>query len=173
MVGAERLLESLIRDELVDAGLDADPTQERALLAELAPLLRAFRRSALIGLGRPKSRLILINGVAGIYAQPDYWDGQHRFFEMKSYRAIPPRDAVRLQLELFQVAFPGFEAILVCYDRHAPVVEEERLTMEAMTPERTAELLDVAGRIVLEHGVERVLEYVDSPITGYNLTGFP
>lgn len=169
MAAAERHLAELVDLEIHEAGLGPGPELREPMLAELRPLLRAFRKSPLLGLPRPRSRLVLINERVGVYAQPDYWDGRRRFFEVKSFRAIPPREDIRLQLELFQLAFPGLEAVLACFDRHAAPVVEERWIPAPITPDRTRSVLAEAERVASEHGVVRVLEYVDNPIVRYSV----
>ncbi|HEV2519772.1 MAG TPA: hypothetical protein VGX00_04020 [Thermoplasmata archaeon] len=136
---------------------------------EIEGVIRAFRGSVLFGLERPRSRLILIGEATGIYAQPDYWDRRHAFFEMKSYRAIPPPPDVALQMALFHLAFPGLRGSLVGFDRHADPVSVHLAEVPAPTPSERARLLRIAHRCALEIGVEKVLEYVDAPVVRYAL----
>lgn len=166
---AERVLD----DELAAAGFSL-PDEERAdLLASLEGVLRVFRRSDLAGLSRPRSRLILIGEEVGVYAQPDFWDGRSRFFELKTYLAVPPPPDVALQLALFQLAFPAFAAVLVAIDRHARPVT---LTQSEIPPLADAEarlLLRFAYETALAEGVPKVLEYVDGPKVSYAVPAGP
>jgi hypothetical protein len=136
-------------------------------------VLQAYRLSEIFGLARPRTRVIVIGGTVGVYAQPDYWDGRGRFFEMKSYRAIPPPPDVALQLRLFQLAFPQFEAVLVCIDRHARPVETTSAVIPPLTREETASALRLAFDVGWEFGHEKVLEYMEGPFTHYPLPAAP
>ena len=158
----------ILDEELADADLTLAPEPRRIVLAEIAGVLQAFRRSELFGLPRPRTRLIVIDGRAGVYAQPDYWDGRNRFFEMKSYRAIPLPPDVRLQLGLFQLAFPGFRAFLACFDRHVMPVTTLIEEIPSLTDDESRSILSLALRNCLEHGQPKVLEYIDSPRTHYS-----
>lgn len=155
--------------KLADADLHLTPADRAKQLEEIAGVLRAFRGSVVMGLSRPKSRMILINDQVGVYAQPDYWNARDRFYEMKSYYANPTPPDVRLQLQLFQCAFPGFRAFLACFDRHAmpvvPIIEE----VPPIEPDALGEVLRLAYRTGLAEGTEKVLEYVDNPIVRYSL----
>lgn len=167
MTSLHRSATELLRRELADADLSLPPSEWERHLSAILGVLQAFRRSEVMGLPRPRSRLILINERVGVYAQPDYWNGRDRFYEMKSYLARPLPPDVRLQLQLFQCAFPGFRAFLACFDRHAtPVVA----SIEELPPLETAtavEVLTLAYRTGLDHGVEKVLAYIDNPTVRY------
>jgi hypothetical protein len=155
--------------ELADADVQLDPAVRDRELAEISGVLQAFRRSEIMGLSRPRSRLILINERVGVYAQPDYWDGRDRFYEMKSYRASPMPPDVRLQVQLFQCAFPGFRAFLACFDRHAAPVTAVIEPIPPLEPSTTEEVLRLAYKTGLEKGTDKVLEYVDSPTVRYTV----
>ncbi|MCI4341369.1 MAG: hypothetical protein L3K11_03230 [Thermoplasmata archaeon] len=137
------------------------------MLEELAGSIRAFRQSELLGLRRPRSRLVLIGERAGYFAQPDFWDGRNRFFEMKSYRAVPPPPDVALQLQLFQLAYPKFVGILVCFDRHRSPVETVRFPVPELSASESDDLLRFAYRSAAEQGEEKVLEYLLQPVVRY------
>jgi hypothetical protein len=79
-----RLATETLDDELANAGVELTAEDRAVQLATIAGVVQAFRRSPLMGLTRPRSRLILINARVGVYAQPDYWDGRDRVYEMKS-----------------------------------------------------------------------------------------
>jgi hypothetical protein len=149
---------------LEEGGVDLTPADRATSLTEIFDVARAFRKSAIFGLPRPRSHLLLIGADVGIYAQPDYWDGKSRFYEMKSYLAIPPRPDIALQLRLFQLAFPGLEAILVCIDRHARPVATTSAVIPPPTETEAAEGLRRAVEVARSSGRERVLEYVDVPL---------
>lgn len=160
----------ILDEELTDADLQLSPEDRARVLAEISGTVQAFRRSELFGLPRPRTRMILINERAGVYAQPDYWDGRDRFFEMKSYRAEPVPPDVRLQLDLFRLAFPGFRAFLACFDRHAAPVTTHVGELPRLTREESEAVLTLALRTCTELGQEKVLEYVDSPIVRYTVS---
>ncbi|HTP54357.1 MAG TPA: hypothetical protein VML94_05295 [Thermoplasmata archaeon] len=159
--------ETLLDEEIETAGEDLSPELRAKTLTEIQGVLLAYRASPILGLPRPKSRLIVIGNEVGIYAQPDYWDGARRFFEMKSYLAIPPPPDVALQLRLFQLAFPGLESILICLDRHASPVTVRTLTLPPPTPEESALALRRAYDLAREHGEPKVLEYLEGPFVPY------
>jgi hypothetical protein len=163
------LAAEIFDEEIGDAGIELPPGERDRHLTAVAAVLQSFRRSELMGLARPRSRLILINGAVGVYAQPDFWDGRGKIYEMKSYHAVPTPPDIRLQVQLFQCAFPGFRTFLAWFDRHAdpvtPTVEE------VPPPEAPAveEVLRLAYRTGLEVGVDKVLEYMDSPTIPYSV----
>ncbi len=88
---------------------------------------------------------------------------------MKSYPAIPPPPDVALQLRLFRLAFPQFEAVLVCINRHVSPVETTSTVTPPLTEEETASALRLAYDIGSQFGQEKVLEYMEDPFTHYAL----
>jgi hypothetical protein len=167
--GMVQMATEIFDEELRDADLQIPaPDRDRHLVA-VSEVLQAFRRSELMGLPRPRSRLILINQRVGVYAQPDYWDARERFYEMKSYHAVPTPPDVALQLRLFQCAFPNFRAFLAWFDRHAVPVTTTIDEIPPMSTEEAQIVLRGALRTGLETGVEKVLEYIDSPVIPYAL----
>jgi hypothetical protein len=160
---------STLDEALDEAGVDLSAAEREATLTEMHEVAQAFRKSVLLGLPRPRSRLVLIGERVGVYAQPDYWDGRDRFYEMKSYLAVPLRPEVALQLRLFQLAFPGFTALLVCIDRHAHPVATTTATIPPPTLAETADALRLAAQVAETTGRDRVLQYVDAPIVRYGL----
>jgi len=165
--GIARLAESLLDEALEEAAVRLATTERERTLGQIQAVLRAYRRSEIAGLARPRTRIFLIDGKVGVYAQPDYWDGRARFFEMKSFRAIPPSPEVTLQLRLFQLAYPGFEAVLVCLDRHAVPAETTSTVFPSPTPEEEATVLRLAYDQGLQFGQEKVLEYLEGPFVHY------
>lgn len=169
IAAADRLAQTAFDEELAAATVAVDSETRELQIRQIRNALRAFRSSPLLGLARPKSRLIVINQRVGIYAQPDYWDGVDRFYEMKTYHADPTPPDVTLQLRVFQLAFPGFHALLAEIDRHAEAV---RAVIRPVPPLDDAEgerILRLAHDFALAHGQERVLEYIDSPVVRYSL----
>lgn len=159
----------ILDEELRDAHIELPAVERERHLAAAAGVLQEFRRSELMGLARPRSRLILINGAVGVYAQPDYWNGTDRFYEMKSFHATPIPPEIQLQVRLFQCAFPGFRAFLAWFDRHA---EPVTTTIEEVAPADHAafeEVLRLAFGTGLESGLEKVLEYVESRPVPYSV----
>ncbi|MCI4320141.1 MAG: hypothetical protein L3K23_08445 [Thermoplasmata archaeon] len=167
IANVERRGQEILEEHLRDAELLLEPAARAEIDASIRGVIVAFRQSDLLGRARPKSRLILIDEKAGVYAQPDYWDGGRRFYEMKSYRAVPPRPDVLLQLELFQLAFPECQGELVCFDRHARPVEVTRWPVPPVPEARRQELLTRCRDLTLQHGEPKVLEYVDNPAVRY------
>lgn len=163
------LAETVLEEELEGAGVAISPGDKEKVLGQVGGVLQAFRRSELFGLPRPRTRIILVQAEVGIYAQPDFWDGRSRFFEMKSYRAIPPPPDVALQLRLFQLAYPRFESFLVCFNRHTDPVETTTLHLPPPTEAEAADALRLAYELGKEYGEEKVLEYLDEPTVHYPL----
>jgi len=159
--------EAVLDEEIDTAGAELATADRAAILDQIDGVLRAYRASEIFGLARPKTRVILIGGEVGVYAQPDYWDGSRRFFEMKSYLAIPPPPDVALQLRLFQLAFPQLESTLICIDRHSVPVTTRSLVVPPPTPEDAARALRRALEVGREHGAPKVLEYVEGPFVTY------
>jgi hypothetical protein len=170
LAGVNRMAAELFDEELADADVQLTSEERERQLAGVSAVLQAFRRSEVMGLSRPRSRMILINERIGVYAQPDYWNGRDRFYEMKSYRASPMPPDVQLQIQLFQCAFPGFRSFLACFDRHsipvATIIEE----VPAIESAAVELVLKQAYRTGLEKGTEKVLEYVDSPTVRYSVS---
>jgi hypothetical protein len=169
LTSMNRLASEILDEELADADIQLTPKDRELQLSQVSGVLQAFRRSEVMGLSRPRSRMILINERVGVYAQPDYWDGRDRFYEMKSYYANPTPPDVRLQLQLFQCAFPGFRAFLACFDRHATPVSTTIESVPPLEPPAAEEVLKLAYRTGLERGTEKVLEYIDNPIVRYSI----
>jgi hypothetical protein len=163
------LAETVLDEELEGAGVEISAVDREKVLKQVGGVLQAFRRSEIFGLSRPRTRIILIQSEVGVYAQPDYWDGKSRFFEMKSYRAIPPPPDVQLQLRLFQLAYPRFESYLVCFNRHVEPVETTSLLVPPPTEAEIAQTLRLAYELGRQHGEEKVLEYLDEPTVHYPL----
>jgi len=166
----QRLATEVLDRELVDADLLLTPGDRERHLSAIFGVLQAFRRSEVMGLPRPRTRLVLVNERVGIYAQPDYWNGRDRFYEMKSYLARPPPPDVELQLRLFQCAFPKFRAYLACFDRHATPVATVIEEFPPIEPTTADDVLKKAYRTGLELGKDKVLEYVDNPIVRYAIS---
>jgi hypothetical protein len=156
-----------LEEELAETDVDVPEPERERLRAQIAGVVQAFRGSEVFGLLRPRSRLILIGEEVGVYAQPDFWNGKDRIYEMKSYSAVPPPPDVALQLGIFQLAFPQFRTILACFDRHARPVTVERLEVPPLSAARSAELVAVAYRTGRALGQPKVLEYLDSPTVRY------
>ncbi len=164
-----RLAAAILDEELADADLVLPPPEREVLVREVAGVIQAFRRSELFGLLRPRSRMILINEEIGVYAQPDYWDARNRFYELKSYNAVPLRPEVALQLRVFQLAFPGFRAYLACFDRHSNPVKSTVTELSALDSNERDGTLRLAYQAGVGNGKEKVLEYIDSPVVRYSV----
>lgn len=169
LAAMNRLATEALDRELAEADLSLVPSDRQTQLASVSGVLQAFRRSEVMGLPRPRSRLVLLNERTGFYAQPDYWNGRDRFYEMKSYFADPVPPDVILQLRLFQCAFPGFQAYLACFDRHAVPVTTSIAPVPMLAEADRLEVLKVAQRTAVDKGVEKVLEYIDNPIVRYTV----
>ena len=163
------LSETLLDEELEGAGVVLPATEREKTLKQVSASLQAFRRSEVFGLSRPRTRIILIGSEVGVYAQPDYWDGRGRFFEMKSYRAIPPPPDVELQLRLFQLAYPRFESVLLCINRHTDPIETTSLVLPPPTEAEATQALRLAYDLGRQFGQEKVLEYLEEPTVHYPL----
>lgn len=162
--------QTTLQEELRDIDLSVSPEELAKANAQIVGVLRMFRKTEVFGLPRPRTRLIVINDRVGVYAQPDYWDRRHRFYEMKSYRAVPPPPDVALQLRFFQLAFQGFDGFLVCVNRHASPPDVLILPVAPLSSHDSDDTLRLALRLGLEHGREKVLEYIDSPAVHYSVT---
>jgi hypothetical protein len=147
--------ESLLGEGLEEAAVEIPPGEKEKILVQ------------------PRTRVIVIDGRVGVYAQPDYWDGKARFFEMKSFLAIPPPPDVALQVRLFQLAFPQFEAVLLCINRHSQPVEVASTVIPFPTSEEVATALRLAYDLGVQFGVEKVLEYMQGPFVHYTLSTSP
>ncbi|MHB8351600.1 MAG: hypothetical protein ACYDFT_02760 [Thermoplasmata archaeon] len=164
-----RLARGILEELLSDAHLEIAPTETEKIHVQIAAVIAAFRKSEVFGLPRPRTRLILINGHVGVYAQPDFWDGRGRIYEMKSYQAFPPGREVSMQLGLFQLAYPGFEEILACFNRHSTPVRAELTRIPPQPPAASELLLRQAYGSGLRLGLEKILEYIDLPIVSYTV----
>ena len=161
-------------DELArDADLALAGTDRAEVERQLSGVVRAFRSSVLFGLERPRSRLILIGETVGVYAQPDFWDRRSTFYEMKSYRTVPPSPEVALQVALFSLAFPGLRAVLVGFDRHANPVAVRVGEVAAPDEGERDRILRLAFECATQHGTDKVLEFIDAPVVRYELPPGP
>ncbi len=167
------MAETLLDEALEEAAVTVTVPERDRILSQFRGVLQAYRQSEIFGLARPRTRVIRIGGRVGVYAQPDYWDGRARFFEMKSYPAIPLRPDIAMQLRLFQLAFPKFEAVLVCLNRHASPVETTSAIIPGPTPEESAAALHLAYVLGLEFGQDKVAEYMEGPFVDYALPATP
>jgi len=167
--GLDELGRSLLDEALAENAVALSPAEREATLARLREVVRAYRRSPIAGLARPKTRVCLIDNQVGVYAQPDFWDGRGRIFELKSFLAVPPPPDVALQLRLFQLAYPGFETLLVCLNRHAQPVETTSYVVPPPTPAEVADALRLAFDVGQRLGQPKVLEYVEGPFVAYTL----
>jgi hypothetical protein len=158
-----------LEEELPDIDLTVEASDLSRVHQQIATVLQAFRKTEVFGLPRPRTRMILINDQVGVYTQPDYWDRKSRFYEMKSYRAIPLPPEVALQLRLFQLGFSGFDAFLVCVNRHATPPEVTVTPIPPLTPEESAATLRLALSLGIQNGKEKVLEFIDSPVVRYSV----
>jgi hypothetical protein len=169
ITATERLAQETFDDEIAAAMVELSADDRAVQIRQIGNALRAFRSSPVLGLARPKSRLIVIDERVGIYAQPDYWDGRDRFYEMKSYHSDPIFPDVVLQLQLFQLAFAGFQATLVEIDRHSEPTRAELRAIPPVSEGDRDRVLRLARDVALTQGQERVLEYVDSPVVRYSV----
>ncbi|HLY77209.1 MAG TPA: hypothetical protein VKT21_04940 [Thermoplasmata archaeon] len=173
-IGAmSRLASSILDQELVDIDLSVATTERAHAQEQIVAVLQAFRKTEVFGLPRPKTRMILIDDQVGVYTQPDYWDRKHRFYEMKSYRAVPPPPDVTLQLRLFQLGFAGLDGFLVCVNRHVTPPDVSITPVPRTTPEESLGTLRLALYLGLQNGREKVLEFIDSPVVRYSVGSRP
>lgn len=161
------LAASILHDELLEAETELAADDRTRIEAQIAGVLQAFRRSPLFGLARPRSRLILIGEEVGIYAQPDFWDARSRFYEMKSYRAVPHPPDVELQLQLFRLAYPKFQGYLACFERRSLPVETTLEELPPLPDEVAAAVLERAYVLGREHGTPKVAQYLDASTVRY------
>ncbi len=162
---------ALLGEALAEAAVELPSAERERILARVRDVVQAYRRSAIFGLTRPKSRVIVIGGEVGVYAQPDFWDGRSRFYELKSYLAIPPPPDVALQVRLFQLAFPSLEGVLVCIDRHATPITTTVAALPPPTDPERDDALRLAFDLGREFGREKVLEYMEGPFVRYDRPG--
>ncbi len=165
----QRLARETLDEDLKDADVVLTPEQLTEAERQIVGVLQAFRKSEVFGLSRPRTRLVLLDGEVGVYAQPDYWDGARRFYEMKSFRAVPTPPDVGLQVSVFQLAFPGFASFLACFDRHRNPVETTIVEVAQPAPEVRQELLVTLQRVGRELGQPKVLEYIDTEKVHYKI----
>ncbi|MDE1822189.1 MAG: hypothetical protein KGJ23_02670 [Euryarchaeota archaeon] len=166
----QRTAKEVLDEELRDADVVMTVEQRSSAERQIAGVLQAFRKSPVFGLARPRSRMVLVNGEVGVYAQPDYWDGGQAFYEMKAYRAVPPPPDVALQVRIFQLAFPGMRSFLACFDRHHDPVETVLFEVPPATADERSSLLELLLRVGRELGHEKVLEYVDVQKLAYSVS---
>jgi hypothetical protein len=166
-----RFAEEQLERELRDIDMVVPPAEKQRALDQIAGTLQAFRRTEVFGLPRPRTRLVLIDEQVGVYTQPDYWDRKSRFYEMKSYRAVPPSPAVALQLRLFQLGFPELQGFLLCVDRHSVPPEASITPLAPLDSAESNRTLRLALDLGLSHGHEKILDYVDSPVVRHSTAG--
>lgn len=160
-------------EALAEAAVTMIAEDRAAAMTQVEGVVRAYRQSEIAGLARPKTRVVLIGKEVGLYAQPDFWDGRGRFFEMKSYSANPVPADVLLQLHLFQLAYPGFEAVLVSFDRRSTPVTVASTRISPQEDREVSSLLRQVHALGREFGQPKVLEYVEGPFVSYEFPPRP
>ncbi len=168
LTAVDRIASETLDEELEASMLRLSAQDRERQLREISGVLRAFRGSELMGLPRPRSRLILIDGAVGVYAQPDYWNGKDRIYEMKSFHADPVPPDILLQIRIFQLAFPNLQAILAEFDRHMDLIVPSFRPISPLESDERRWILREAREIATATGQPKVLEYIENPVVRYD-----
>jgi hypothetical protein len=142
---------SLILDhEAAILGIKLMPDQRDNILSRGKAMLDAFKSTPAFGLLRPKTRLVVIDDLVGVYVQPDFYDGE-TIYEVKTF---DPRGVnyVKYQVKLFQLGYPGSKAILIGFDKatNKPII----LTIDPINDVDKNELMKQALAFGLINGAE-------------------
>ncbi|MGC8596636.1 MAG: hypothetical protein ACP5NY_01820 [Thermocladium sp.] len=147
---ALKYISSTLDDEAAMLGIQLMQNQRNNILSRGRAMLDAFKSTPAFGLLRPKTRLIVIDDLVGIYVQPDFYDGEN-IYEVKTF---DPRGVnyVKYQVRLFQLGYPGSKAILVGFDKatNKPII----LTIDPINDMDKNEILRHALSYGLINGID-------------------
>ncbi len=147
---ALKYISSTLDDEAAMLGIQLMQNQRNNILSRGRAMLDAFKSTPAFGLLRPKTRLIVIDDLVGIYVQPDFYDGEN-IYEVKTF---DPRGVnyVKYQVRLFQLGYPGSKAILVGFDKatNKPII----LTIDPINEMDKNEILRHALSYGLINGID-------------------
>jgi len=93
-------------EELRKQGVELSDDERRMYAGKAWRMLSCWRKSKYTRLLRPRTRVVLLerNGmVYGVFAQPDFWDRDRVFYEVKSYNVEKDEDAGRCAKEQCRV----------------------------------------------------------------------
>lgn len=147
---ALKYISSTLDDEAAMLGIQLMQNQRNNILSRGRAMLDAFKSTPAFGLLRPKTRLIVIDDLVGIYVQPDFYDGEN-IYEVKTF---DPRGVnyVKYQVRLFQLGYPGSKAILIGFDKatNKPII----LTIDPINDMDKNEILRNALSYGLINGID-------------------
>ncbi len=125
--------------------------------------INAFKKSELYenSLLRDRTRLIIINGEVGIYAQPDFVDYIHEImYEMKSFSLKPVPEYVRVQVKIFQLAYPDFISKLIAFPRNEGYIKTQTVIVKKQAERTRKSLLKKLYKFTVENGMD--MDYNDA-----------
>ncbi|AAT43067.1 hypothetical protein [Picrophilus oshimae] len=110
---------------------------------------------------KEKTRLIVINGDAGVYAQPDFIDYNNKtFYEMKSFSVRPAPLYVIKQVRIFQLAYPDFKSYIIGIPRDKRYIRIQRVRVNESSERTKKSLLKSLYNYAMENG--RDIDYKDA-----------
>ncbi|KJE48957.1 MULTISPECIES: hypothetical protein [Acidiplasma] len=131
-IKALRSYTALLKDELHKNCISLENSDLRYYYAMGWKFINAFKKSVIYenSLLRDRTRIIIINDEAGIYAQPDFVDYENKtIYEMKSFSLKPLPEYVRLQARVFQLAYPDFKTVLIAFPRDQDYIKVQNIKL--------------------------------------------
>ncbi len=131
---AEKALDVFESEFIRAYGSRTEAKKARELGAEL---LKAYRRAGLLKYMRPRTRTIVINDRVAVFAQPDLAGGGY-FIELKTFDIDPNNIPlyVKKQLEVFQLAFPGYRPVIHAFEWRSGTITHRRIEPDIKPDER-------------------------------------
>ncbi len=110
---------------------------------------------------KDRTRLIIINGDVGIYAQPDFVNYDDKiFYEMKSFSVRPVPLYVIKQVRIFQLAYPDFESYLIGIPRDKRYIKIQKILVNRSSEKTKKMLLRSLYEYAIKNG--RDIDYNDA-----------
>lgn len=147
----------MLNSELIKNNIILDNKDKKNYYAMGWRFINAFKKSELYEntLLRDRTRLIIINDEAGIYAQPDFVDYYNEImYEMKSFSLKPVPKYVKMQVKIFQLAYPGFESKLIAFPRDDGYIKVQKITVKEQAERTKKILLKKLYKFVIDNGDE-------------------
>ncbi len=145
----------MLNSELIKNNIVLNNADKKIYYAMGWRFINAFKKSEVYknNLLRDKTRLIIINNSAGIYAQPDFVDYYNEImYEMKSFSLKPIPEYVKIQVKIFQLAYPDFESKLIAFPRDQDYIKTQIITVKKQAERTKKSLLKKLYKFTMDNG---------------------
>lgn len=162
--------------ELRRMGIRINRDARESIASKALKCLSAFKRSDAFGLWREKTNVILVDEVAGIFAQPDFVDDYNKIiYELKTFNLKTVAEYVERQIRVFQLAYPDYKAVILGFPwREGRYIDIERVEFEPIDKDEAFILLKDLKDFALKHGddVDKGEIIVEYPVIKYTLYNY-